>query len=319
MSPRARKLVVAAALGLLALILAASAVEFVVLANSNQKPPPGAVASAGGLVGTGTVPPPPPPNQRPALPAPAGETLGINVNRLFNDFAYSPTQIDAQLAAVQATGATLARSDALWETAEPRAPSGATHNWDWRFDDQIAGSLAGHGLRWLPILDYSPRWAQSVPGQDHSPPSSDADYGAYAGAFASRYGAGGSFWRSHPQLTALPVTTIEIWNEPDNSQFWVPGPNPGAYGDLYLAARAAIDGIDPAIRVIVGGLTDAPRFMPAILDARPRLRGHIDGVAIHPYGNPATVISKVRAARAALSSLGMAAVPLYVTEFGWTT
>ena len=53
--------------------------------------------------------------------------------------------------------------------------------------------------------------------------------------------------------------------------------------------------------------------------AEPQLRGHVDGVAIHPYGPPGVVLSKVRGARATLVALGMASVPLYVTEFGWTT
>ena len=98
--------------------------------------------------------------------------------------------------------------------ANPFPPSATTRRFDWSFDDQIAGELAAHGLSWLPILDYSVSWAQSVPGDDHSPPRSDADYAAYAKAFAARYGTGGSFWQTHPSLPALPVSTIEIWNEP---------------------------------------------------------------------------------------------------------
>jgi hypothetical protein len=71
--------------------------------------------------------------------------------------------------------------------------------------------------------------------------------------------------------------------------------------------------------VIIGGLTDPRGFLPDLLETTPRLRGHVDGVAIHPYGRPATVVSKVVAARATLDSLGLDRVPLYVTEFGWTT
>ncbi|MGH2895249.1 MAG: hypothetical protein ACRDPM_18555 [Solirubrobacteraceae bacterium] len=255
----------------------------------------------------------------PALPAPTRPAFGINVNRLFNDLTYTQPQIDAQLAAVRASGATVARSDALWGAAEPHAPVDGQHRYDWSFGDQIAGSLAAHGLTWLPIIDYTAPWDESVSGQDHSPPHSDADYAAYAGAFAARYGSGGAFWRAHPGLAPVPVTAIEIWNEPDNPQFWAPGPDAAAYARLYLAARAAIDAANPAIRVLVGGLTNASAFLPEMVRAGVPLRGHVDGVALHPYGNPAVVLSRVRGARAALVSVGMAAVPLYVTEFGWTT
>jgi hypothetical protein len=258
--------------------------------------------------------------QRPALAAPTGaQQFGASVNRLFNDLTASPAQIDAQLSALRATGATVARSDALWQASEPTAPRHGVHAYDWSFDDRIAAALAAHGLTWLAILDYSPPWAQSVPGQPHSPPRQDQDFAAFAGAFAARYGTGGTFWHAHPSLPALPVTTLEIWNEPDNGEFWAPGPDPAGYGGLYLAARAGVDAVDPGARVIIGGLTAPTTFLPAMVRAVPALVGHIDGVAIHPYGPPAVVLAKVQAARATLTSLGLGAVALYVTEFGWTT
>jgi hypothetical protein len=255
----------------------------------------------------------------PALPAPRGQAFGVNVNRLFNDRTYTTGQISGQLAALRATGATVARSDAFWEAAEPRAPVAGQHRYDWSFDDQVAGALAAHGLTWLPIIDYTAPWAQTVPGQDHSPPRSDADYAAYAGAFAARYCSGGAFWRAHPELDPRPVTSLEIWNEPDNPEFWAPRPDPAAYAQLYEAARTAIDAARPGIRVLVGGLTDPAAFLPAMVQASPALRAGVDGVAVHPYGAPGVVVSRVRGARATLVRLGMAGVPLYITEFGWTT
>jgi hypothetical protein len=286
-------------------------------AGSHAPPTPGAPATPP----TPPAPPAPPAPLRAALPPPTSQGFGVNVNRLFNDMTYSAAQIDAQLAAVRATGATLARSDAFWEAAEPQAPADGRHRYDWSFDDRVAAALAAHGLTWLPIIDYTAPWAESVAGQDHSPPRPDAvaDYAAYAGAFAARYGSGGAFWRTHPGLTAVPVTAIEIWNEPDNPEFWAPGPDAAAYAQMYLAARAEIDAADPAIRVLVGGLTNASAFLPEMVRAAPQLVGHVDGVAVHPYGTPAVVLNRVRGARAALVGVGMGTVPLYVTEFGWTT
>ena len=176
-----------------------------------------------------------------------------------------------------------------------------------------------HGLTWLPAIDYSVSWAQSVPGQDHSPPRSDDDYAAYAQAFAARYGVGGTFWQLHPEIPAHPVTTIEVWNEPDNGDFWTPSPDPAGYARLYLATRAAVDAVDPAARVIIGGLIAPGTTLPAMVQAEPGLVGHVDGVGIHPYGTPPVVVSRIRDARRTLEGLHMAAVPLYATEFGWTT
>ncbi len=256
--------------------------------------------------------------------------LGANTGMLFNGHKYSRAEIDAQLTGLARTGATTVRSDALWEEAEPRPPSlgvslqppfvGMIHHYSWRADDLIAGSLAAHGLRWLPIIDYSAPWAESIPGDDHSAPSSIADYASYAAALAARYGPGGTFWRNNASLSPLPVETFEIWNEPDSRYFWHPAPDPDAYARLYARARAAIVTVEPSARVIVGGLTRPSSFVPALIAAEPDIQGQIAGVAIHPYGpTPQDVLSNVRSARLAMRAAGLGTVPLFVTEFGWTT
>jgi hypothetical protein len=275
------------------------------------------IASALAVLLGGTSAPSVPAGAPPA-PAPTGEQFGVNVNYVFNDRAAFAPSIDAQLSALRATGVTVARSDAFWEASEPERPIEGVDTYVWTFDDEVASSLAAHGLRWLPIIDYTAPWDETRPGEDHSPPAYDSGYAAYAGAFAARYGPGGAFWRAHPELPAEPVQTFEIWNEPDQPSFWLPQPNAGAYAELYTRARNAIDAADPSARVIVGGLTQPSTFLPAMLKARPLLRGHVDGVAIHPYApTPAGVLATVRGARATLDALGMSSVPLYVTEFGW--
>ena len=322
MSPQRRG--VTAVLAVLAVGLAIAVVVSLVSGSSGSPGSSGSLGSSGSSGSTGSsgssgstsvsggVGPPAP-------PAPSGVQFGANVNYLFNTRDFSSAAVSTQLQALRATGVTLARSDALWEASEPTAPSGGVHHYDWSFDDRIAATLSEHGLEWLPILDYSAPWAQSVAGQDHSPPRAAGDYAAYAGAFAARYGPGGTFWRAHPGLASAPVSTYEIWNEPDNPAFWSPAPDAARYADLYLAARTAIHASQPAARVIIGGLTNPGSFLPVMVAARPQLRGHVDGVAIHPYGRPLVVLSRIRAARVTLAGLGMAGVPLYATEFGWTT
>ncbi|MGZ4182966.1 MAG: hypothetical protein ACXVUL_20065 [Solirubrobacteraceae bacterium] len=300
---------------------AALALALVLSSGGEHRPAAPAGTAPTGSAPTGSAPAGSTPTATPpAKPAPGAEQFGVSVNRLFNDGTYSPQQIESQLAALHATGATIARSDALWEASEPAAPVGGVHHYDWGFDDAIAAALARHGLRWLPIIDYSATWAESVAGSDHSPPSSAADFAAYAAAVAARYGSGGSFWRAHPDLAPLPVDTFEIWNEPDSPNFWVPAPDAARYADLYRAAREGIFAVDPSARVIVGGLSNPGAFLPALLAAAPDLRDQIDGVGIHPYApTPGGVIATVARARATLAALGLASVPLYVTEFGWPT
>jgi hypothetical protein len=299
---------VAVALGLAAAVIVAIVVVVVVI--------------GGGSHSRGRVPAPPRPTTTspPPAPKPPGEQFGASVNLLFTMGGLTGTQVEAQLKALRAAGATLARTDAPWELSEPSPPVGGVHHYHWTFDDVVAASLAVNRLRWLPIVDYSAGWARSVPGQDHSPPLSDADYAAYARALAARYGLGGLFWRAHPELPALPVQELEIWNEPDSVHFWTPYPDAGRYARLYGEARSAIHAVDPSALVLVGGLSAATTFLPQLLAADPRLRGRIDGVAIHPYaGSPAAVLGNVVATRRMLGRLGLSTVLLFVSEFGWTT
>lgn len=287
----------------------------------------GAGLAVGLLVGGGTPTPiaPGPTATTAAPPAkspPSGLQFGANVNLLLEDPSFTVAEQQAGLSGLQAAGGTLARTDALWEATEPAAPVGGRHRYDWTFNDRIATALATHGLSWLPVIDYSAPWAQSLAGVDHSPPRSISDYAAYAAAFAARYGPGGAFWTSHPAIRADPVQLIELWNEPDNSTFWRPAPDPARYATLYAQTRSAIAAAAPTVRVLVGGLTSggAVRFLTSLLAADPGLAGHVDGVSIHPYGHtPARVIDRVRSIRAGMVALGLGGVPLYVTEVGWTT
>jgi hypothetical protein len=266
---------------------------------------------------------PPPATARSAVPAAAldsSEEFGVNAGVMFNGGRYNRAQIDAQLASLARTGATVVRSDALWEDSEPNPPLGILRRYNWTLDDLIVTSLAQHRLRWLPIIDYSTPWTRAAPGQIHSPPSSVSEFASFAAAVASRYGPGGSFWLENQGLKPLPVLTYEIWNEPDNPAFWYPSPNPAAYGNLYGAARGAILSKQAGARVIIGGLTRPAWFLANMLAADPGLRGQIDGVAIHPYAaTPNRVFAGVRSARLAMNSDGLAALSLYVTEVGWTT
>ncbi len=257
--------------------------------------------------------------------APRQAFFGVNVQGL----AELPRgQVERHLEVIAAGGLELVRRDASWDVAEPEAPVGGRHDYRWeRFDRELA-AYARHGLRWLPIVDYSTGWAASVPGDPFSPPARTDDYAAYAGALAARYGSGGSFWAEHPELPRLPVTRIEIWNEPNAELFWHPTADaPQRYAELYLAAHQAIRQADPAAHVVVGGLalansdvSDQHAFIEAMIAHRPQLAQTIDAVALHPYAPTAAgVLTQIADFRDTLRNVGLGHTPLEITEIGWTT
>jgi hypothetical protein len=244
----------------------------------------------------------------------------VSVNRIIND-DFKPAHWDAPLRAVHASGLRLARTDAFWMWAERFPPVHGVHHYDWAWLDSVAKALASHRLRWLPILDYSAIWAASLPTDYHSPPTSNADYAAYASAFAARYGRGGSFWAQHPTLPRLPVTAYEIWNEPNNGRwFWRPKADAARYADMYLRARAAIHAVDARATVVVGGLVARPSYVEAMYAARPDLRGNVDAIGWHAYAPTVTgLVDGVRDLRATLELVGAADLPVHITELGWPT
>jgi polysaccharide biosynthesis protein PslG len=249
------------------------------------------------------------------------EAVGVSVNGLVDPKGRTRPIARDHLDLIGASGIRRGRTDAHWVWAEPAAPAGGRHSYDWRELDNIATLLARDGVRWLPVIAYSTPWAATVPGTDKAPPASDADFAAYAEAFARRYGAGGSFWARHPELPQLPVTAYEIWNEPNLHVFWHPTPDPARYASLYLAARSAIKRAQPDAKVIVGGLAPyADGYVEDMYAARPELERSVDAVAYHPYGADAELVLRlVRKMRATLDGLGSDRAPIWVTEVGWPT
>lgn len=249
---------------------------------------------------------------------PASDRFGANAQFLL---VQPPDRWGAQLDAMAGAGVGIVRSDAYWDVLEPAAPAGGSHAYRWQQADAIVSALARRGLRWLPTLGFSARWAASLPGQVLSAPRDPAAYAVYAAAVARRYGPAGDFWPAHPRLRREPVTEVEVWNEPNQATFWMPRPDPAAYARMLLAASRAVRAAAPGVRVMVGGLSgDAAGFLRAMHRATPGLRGSYDAVAQHLYAPTSELaIGEVAKLRRALIDLGEASVPIDITEAGWPT
>jgi Cellulase (glycosyl hydrolase family 5) len=234
-------------------------------------------------------------------------------------FQAPQSQWGPQMAAMEADGVSVVRSDAPWAVVESQPPvNGPVY--DFSSLDAWVEALAEHHLTWLPILDDTPWWAKSCVGM--CPPEYMPWFSGFAAAVAARYGAGGSFWSANPGVPYFPVTMFEVWNEENGTQFWSTGPSGAQYATMYSDVRTAIDAVDPTAQVIVGGLGtgDAGYFVQDMLTADPGLAGNIDGIALHPYGASAVADEQMIASfRAALDQLGLGSVPIDITEFGWTT
>jgi hypothetical protein len=133
-----------------------------------------------------------------------------------------------------------------------------------------------------------------------------------------RYGPHGAFWKANPKLHQVPVTNVEVWNEPDNVNDWGNDINLSAYAGMYEAVRTAVRRVDHSARVTTGGLAWTESSLPRFLKA---FRGKpVDAVAIHPYGaTPAASIKIAKDALADMSNAGRGRTPVVANEYGWTS
>jgi hypothetical protein len=223
-----------------------------------------------------------------------------------------------QLQQMKSMGMTTVRVDANWAGGEP-----TQGKFDWSALDGLMASVHQAGMTADLIIDGCPPWAAAdgASGQ-FAQPASPSQFGAWAAAVAARYGSKGAYY-------------FEIWNEPNNSQFWSPSPDPGAYTADLKAAYAAIKAADPSSVVISAGLAPGGAstmdpvkyFGDMYADGA---QGSFDAVGDHPYtfpadpnadsqGNWGQMDQTSPSFRSLMIAHGDAAKKIWITEFGAPT
>jgi hypothetical protein len=234
------------------------------------------------------------------------------------------------MAAIRARGIQHIRDDWRWEEVEQTRGV-----FDWSSVDAVMVLAAQHGITVLPTLCYSAKWAASGPTKFH-PPTDPATFATYCTRLVQRYGRGGQFWSQHPELTPVPVTVAEVWNEPWLYQYWAPTPDVAAYARLVRAAATAIHAVDPAFEVLMSGdVTLVPasgadtRWIRALLAADPTIDTVVNGYSMHPYPNVRShspydettakyEYSRVQLAHDDVLFMGKRNLPWWITEIGWS-
>ena len=144
-------------------------------------------------------------------------------------------------------------------------------DFEWATAERLIDATTAAGLTLVPLLDGDP-------AAGFAPPA-PADYAAWAGEFARRYGDR--------------LSHYVIWDEPNLASHWGgDAANPSEYAALLSAAAAAIRAADPNAVIVAGPLaptTEAgpqnlaePLFLAALYDAG--AADAFDVVAAKPYG-----------------------------------
>jgi hypothetical protein len=240
-------------------------------------------------------------------------------------------KLDNQLSRMVAVGVQRVRVAFYWSQAQPYAkwsdvpPDRVAHFAQGRGGaptafqntDNIVSQAAKHHLPLLPVVTYAPSWDASSNG-DHRQPARDGPYGQYLTSLVQRYGPTGTFWKMHPTLPKSPITSWQIWNEPDLSANWNTVPFAPSYVALLRVARHAIKKSDASAKVVLGALTNYGWRDLASIYAVRRSRRLFDVVAANPYTRqPSGVITILGDYRQVMAKHGDADKPIIASEVGW--
>jgi hypothetical protein len=239
---------------------------------------------------------------------------------------------DTDLASMEAARVRTDRFEIGWRSTES---SRGTR--DWGTSDNFVGALASHGIRAVPFLWKSPSWVAKSP---NTPPIDTAAHEQawrdFLAAAVARYGPGGRFWKNRyrqlygPDATPVPITSWQIWNEPNLRKFFDPG-GPDAqlaarYGELLRISHAAIKSEDPQAKVVLAGNPGYPpsggpkawEFLNQLYNNVPNAKKYFEVAALHPYASDLNHVRlEIEKFRAAMKGHGDRATPLWITEVGW--
>jgi len=226
----------------------------------------------------------------------------------------------AQLARMRSIGVTSIRLDANWDWVQ----FGGPQSFFWAQLDLEIHSARAAGMSVDLIIDGCPPWA-ALPGTSHNfapRPASAQQFAGWARNVASRY-------------ARLGVKDYEIWNEPNDTKFWQPAPNPAFYTRMLQDSYRAIKRVERSAFVVAGGLAPVTTHRGSISSISflralyaDGAKGSFDAVALHPYSFPAlpgtyepwSAWSQMSATNPSIRSVmrnhGDWRKPIWITEFG---
>jgi large repetitive protein len=233
-----------------------------------------------------------------------GSIAGVNS---FLTTIGDPVEVGRQARLMEDAFVRMAREEFEWKRIEPRKG-----NFEWARFDQAVEVARSHQIELLGKLVYSAPWASSAPSGTSAasvpyyPPKQVSDFAAYAQAVVHRYKDRVHVW--------------EVWNEPNTSLFWKPGPNATQFAALLKAAYAAIKAEDPSATIVLGGLAGFDRtFLDGVRAAG--AWASFDALGIHTYtiGAPekSTAAAWLDQAQSYVERYGTK--PIWITELGWST
>ncbi len=250
------------------------------------------------------------------------DIVGISAHPWLGGDAASRAERAFEWSALATLGIHRMRTDFRFGVIEP-----ARGTFDFSKYDDLVAEAAAQGVDLLALLDSGAAWASSQPGANEaSPPDDPRDFGAFAAAVATRYGA--------------TIHDYEIWNEENNGlTFWSGAGlygDPPRYGALLLQSLRDLAAAQPGASVAYGGTVydglKGPSFVEQSFAATPELAPALNAFAMHAYpayppalspesteNGEVPLLGKIATMNEVVGAAGVGPVPFWITELGWPT
>ena len=254
-----------------------------------------------------------------APPAAAAVQFGLNA---LDFFAGPATPYEAFR--MRVAGARIIRVQMGWGRIQQER--GRSFVFD-HYDEVVKGAALG-GMDILGLLLGTPGW---IPHHNRGWPASPSglnEYTRYVQAVVGRYGRNGAFWAENPDIPYRPITTWEVWNEPNRADMSPAVANRvQSYADLLKLTRNALDVHDRKAQIVTGGMTErrssdseeATSFIRKLYRIK-KVGNRFDIIGLHPYGRkPRDPLQVTQRVRKLLNKQGDSHRPIWITEMGWGT
>ncbi len=215
-------------------------------------------------------------------PAAAATPPGTRIELNVTGGNHTPAELEHVLDQAVKAHATSIYCVVNWASVAPQA----ARRYQWDRLDRLAARASARGLKLRFQLTGSPDWLhpalvrQGVPAWRRAvtPPTNPTELLAFQ-----------SFTKDVAARFRSTVSRFEIWNEPNEKNFFQPAPNPTRYANLLRAGSRGIRQGAPNAQVLFGGISrNDLGFLSkvyAAIDAMPNrpANHYFDTLSVHPY------------------------------------
>ncbi len=179
------------------------------------------------------------------------------------DGTSSTARLRRHFAVARRAGVKYLRCAFSWNGIEKRQGE-----YDWKFWDTLVELSIRNHIQLIPYVAYTPEWAaREAKDFWKEPPRTPELYADFMFRIVQRYKGRIHSW--------------EIWNEPDNKDYWLGTAD--EYAALTIAAAKRIREADPSAVLVLGGMANGPSEFFRTLISQHHLDRYVDVVAMHAY------------------------------------